>query len=464
MARADLLTRLYLASRPPMDFNFDFMQCPFRIENLLSYTDIMDIHTIIHSVRYMGNAEKRVNNIDSIMRKRNFRKLHAGTNRTVYLFLDDASFVAKVPIDKNGETDNLAENENQYLIKPYCTKMFQTTQTGSVSFSERVQPITSLEEFLSVADDIFNLLVYKILGDYVIDDAGASRFMNYGLRNGFGPVLLDYPKVFKLDGNKLKCRSMISGHICNGDIDFDDTFDFIRCKVCGALYPARDLASYVKEGKIKLINSLEGGNEPMKVTFMKRGQVINESDFGETSVVVSEKTDSKQYNQVKASLVVVGEEEEVNNSLNEEKEVFLTPNPMMTSNKSSEETQAKLVVTEQKVERKVFKASVKEEYSEEIPETVYQTDPDPIPEEPKIKSLDKLDDSIITEDRPDSEVSVKLEKALENILPRIDDLRYNSLPDPLRRIQDEKEKLPPKVTIKERRVVDKTNKFKRKFY
>ena len=30
--------------------------------------------------------------------------------------------------------------------------------------------------------------------------------MNYGLREGFGPVLLDYPYVFELDGRKLICN------------------------------------------------------------------------------------------------------------------------------------------------------------------------------------------------------------------------------------------------------------------
>ena len=33
-------------------------------------------------------------------------------------------------------------------------------------------------------------------------DIGTNFFMNWGIRPGFGPVLLDYPYVYELDGNK----------------------------------------------------------------------------------------------------------------------------------------------------------------------------------------------------------------------------------------------------------------------
>ena len=87
-------------------------------------------------------------------------------NRQVYIFLDDRTFVAKTPIDSNGMKDNMTEYDVQMNIRPCCTKTFQISEFGEIAFCEKVDPIQSKEEFLSVADDIFYMLVYKILGKY----------------------------------------------------------------------------------------------------------------------------------------------------------------------------------------------------------------------------------------------------------------------------------------------------------
>ena len=88
--------------------------------------------------------------------------------------------------------------ETNSLLKPFVTKMFECSPCGTVATVERVEPITSRQEFLSVADDIFDLLNQQILGQYILEDIGTNYFMNYGLRKGFGPVLLDYPYLFEL--------------------------------------------------------------------------------------------------------------------------------------------------------------------------------------------------------------------------------------------------------------------------
>lgn len=451
MARSDALLSLFLSTKEPMELNFELMTCRFKIEQLLSITDIMDIHTIVNSVRYMGNAEKRVSMINDLMKRRNFRKFHAGTNRTVYVFLDDTGFVCKVPIDKNGEEDNLAENKNQWLIKPFCTRMFQTTQFGTVSFSERVQPITSREEYLSIANEVFNLIVYKILGKYVVDDIGSTRFMNIGIRTGWGPVLLDYPKVFELDGNKLKCTSKISGHICNGDIDFDDGFDILKCKICGAEYTAKELGKSIKEGKVKIIKPInnEGGSEIMKVTFMRGSEILSVRDFDNPPTSTYEKREDKSFKNIESKLVIMNQDEEVNNEPEETMEQEL----ILEEKKEVEET---TIPKEQT--KVVFKATTAQEYKEEVPDTVYQTDPGINETFIPITNLDKICEE--EEFCVDNDITRKLQVALDEFLAKGKQSvnKYNSLPESLRKIQDNK--TPPKVKLTERIATDKTRKIK----
>lgn len=301
MTREEELNNLYLNSMSAMEFNFDALICPYNIYQLLSVTDIGDINTIATSVKYMGSVSKRKIMIDQILRRRNFMKFHAGTNRVVYKFLDDQSFVAKFPIDSNGIFDNLAEWEVQGFLKPFNAKMFQRTDCGTVSFSELVKPIEHREEFISIADSVFDLLYKKILGKFIMDDIGASKFMNYGLRQGFGPVFLDFPRVFRLDGGKLNCNADLGGVICNGEIDYDFTFDFIQCSCCGKKYRARDLAAEIEN---KMIIFEKGVNDMRIKMYGPDGQVrYSSSDTVESDVVV----DKQDFMRIKMNRGVSGE-------------------------------------------------------------------------------------------------------------------------------------------------------------
>lgn len=324
--RKEEIEVLYRTTKPYFTQIFESMVCNYRIEQLLPYTDIMDIHTIVNSIRYMGNAEKRVNLIDQIMRKRDFRKFHAGTNRTVYLFLDDPSFVAKTPIDHNGESDNLAEFNNQNYLKPFCAKMFQhSPQFGTISFSERVVPITTKEGFISIAGDVFELL-YKLSGEFVMDDVGVHKFMNYGIRPGFGPVFLDYPKIFKLDGNKLQCTAYDKeGHICNADIGYDIGFNKLICSKCGRMYFAKDLGEALDNGLVTLIKPIMEGEDSMYTVVVKRGNnVISEKVYGDGSqdrVIDKNKKKTVKSENIKKNLKPVVEDKVIDNNDQINKEI-----------------------------------------------------------------------------------------------------------------------------------------------
>ena len=259
MARADVINLLYAKNKNPLEFTFDSLWIP-AMYNYLTADDISQLNHIANSIRYNANINLKYKLINDIMNRRGFRKYHAGTNRVVYTHLEDPRFVAKIAIDKVGLEDNPKEFENQKLLKPFVTKVFEVSPCGTVAFVERVQPITSIQEFKSIADDVYDVLTECILGLYALEDIGTEFFMNWGIRNGFGPCLLDFPYVFELDGNKLHCNlpeldkitGLPTGRVCDGEIDYDTGFNKLLCTKCGKMYHARDL-SILKQQKLIML-------------------------------------------------------------------------------------------------------------------------------------------------------------------------------------------------------------------
>lgn len=233
-------------------FDYNKLTC-INILALFTPTDIDQLYKIATSLKYNGDINLKYKMIDDIMRSRGFIRAHAGTNRIVYNYLEDSRFVAKVAIDRVGIRDSPKEYINQQYFAPFCCKIFEVHPSGVIAFVERVNPISSLEEFMSVADDIFNMMVTKILGKYVVDDLGTKAFMNFGIRYDsmgcmFGPVVIDYPYAYELDENKLICTNQIENPIthnkviCGGELDYAPGFNGIYCTKCGKKYEARNLA------------------------------------------------------------------------------------------------------------------------------------------------------------------------------------------------------------------------------
>lgn len=284
MAKLNALEALYNKRKSPLEFNFDMLWAP-PLLSLLTPQDIYELNRIAKSVKLAGKIDEKYKLIDQIMTNRGFVKLHAGTNRVVYRFIEDQRFVAKIAVDRVGLGDNPAEFKNQFLLKPFVTKVFEVSPCGTVAIVERVDAVMSREEFLSIADDVFSLLTKFFLGKYVLDDIGSWFFMNWGTRKGYGPVLLDFPYVYELDGNKLYCNAKpIPGRrdiICGGQIDYDDGFNNLICTKCGRPYHARDLK---KEGKEKLI--IVGGKKTMKVQVKIGNTVIKDSSKTQVAKVI----------------------------------------------------------------------------------------------------------------------------------------------------------------------------------
>ena len=269
---------LYTKEKSPLEFKFDNLMAPPILAFLTQY-DIDRLRYYATSLKYAGDTLEVQRQIDIIMKARGWKKMTAGTNRVVYRHLEDTSVVMKVAFREPALNDSLAEFRIQHLLKPFVSKVFDVSQCGTVALCERVKPITNLDQFMSVADDIFDLIVYKIIGKYVLEDIGVKFFMNWGLRelngNGgnFGPVLLDYPYVYELDGNKLQCNALMSDKIthCGGMIDYDNGFNYLICDKCGKRYYAKNLQSFSKEDKINVIR--KGADIAMRVQIEYNGKV-----------------------------------------------------------------------------------------------------------------------------------------------------------------------------------------------
>ena len=260
------------------EFNFDKLIAP-PLCSLLSMEDIDKLYYIATSVKYSGNARKKYKAIDDILKPRGFTKLGSGTNRVVYKFLEDSRFVLKIAVDAVGIKDNPKEFINQNIYKPFVTKVFEVDPSGVVAVVERVNPITSREEFLSIADDVFAVINEWFLGKYVMADIGTKFFMNWSTRTGFGPVLLDFPYVYELDGNKLYCSAPDNNSetgLCGGEIDYDDGFNFLHCTKCGAQYRVRELAKAIKEETVMVKGNRR--KSTMKVAVRRNGVTISTAE------------------------------------------------------------------------------------------------------------------------------------------------------------------------------------------
>lgn len=270
MAKIDVLDILRAKKKSPLEFNYDNLWIP-PMGVFLTPEDVEALRRIATSLKLSSKIQEKYKMIDDIMRRRGFKRFAAGTNRVVYSFLEDTRFVVKIAVDRVGMQDNPMEYRNQELIKPYCAKMFYISPCGTVGFAERVLPVKSRAEFKNIASDVFDILIHKILGKYVMEDIGVKYFMNYGVRYGYGPVLLDYPFIYKLDGNKLYCNKInpANNEPCNGEIDYDEGFNHLVCTRCGKIYLATDLKDDSIENKI----IIKGGNQ-MKVVLKVGDEIV----------------------------------------------------------------------------------------------------------------------------------------------------------------------------------------------
>ena len=113
--------------------------------------------------------------LDTILKNRGFRKFHSGTNRIVYAYLEDTSFLIKVALDKVGMRDNPDEMKSSYKLKPFLPKVFEVSPCGTVATVERVDaPGTTALKAAPVATSTFEILAVSVTHINPNDAGGAA--------------------------------------------------------------------------------------------------------------------------------------------------------------------------------------------------------------------------------------------------------------------------------------------------
>lgn len=280
MGRLDDLKVLY--STPPADskiVTFESILPSCHIYNILTIEDIMQLNMIAKNKKLSSKPKEKLDMIKAIMENRGFKKLASGTNRIVFKYMEDQSFVIKVAYDSVGLGDNIKELYNQEFLKPFCTKVFEVSPCGTVGMFERVHTISNREEFASVASEIYDIIIHNLVGQYIIDDFGTKFFMNWGIRKGMHPVILDFPYVYELDGAKIYCNRPDFNSpmgFCGGEIDYDDGFNHLICTKCGKTFLASELKLAAEKKSKDII--IEQEDIDMIIEIKKGDKVINRID------------------------------------------------------------------------------------------------------------------------------------------------------------------------------------------
>lgn len=338
-----ILDRLKSKTVTVDEFNYDRLQAP-PISAMFTQEDIAKLNYIAKSLKYSAKPQIKYQEIDKIMRSRGFEKFIGGTNRIIYRPIEDNRFIVKVAYDAVGLGDNPREYKNQFIFKPFVTKVFEITPCGTLGVFERVIPITSREEFLSVANDIYSVINEWFIGEYVMEDIGSKFFMNWGIRKGFGPVLLDFPYVYKLDGDKLFCNAPSNktpSGCCEGVIDYDDGYNFLYCTKCGVRYKAKELEKAIEndkvivksKGEIKMKIKLSGGSKNVnkEVVTGKYSEMAKAVPTNKPIKGRSEKMSNKKMKEINKKKDIEKEEEKEVIVKDEEKTITSTKTYHLTS-------------------------------------------------------------------------------------------------------------------------------------
>lgn len=243
------------------------------------------IESLVGSVRLMNKPQEKYRLIESALNQYKFKKLNSGTNRRAFYCEYDPYVVLKIGSDNVGKSDNIYEYYNAEKAKPFCAKPFDVLPSGIMLLTERAEPMTEEDFKTTYAGEVFDVIFRMLSMGYIMEDIGANFFKNWGIRYGFGPILIDYPYIYEIDWSKIKCSYIDPRtHIkCNGEIDYDydSGMSELVCTTCGTRYSARSLAklitsnsfdSIIKKGRKRTMGLLKAGNFKIKV--MRGNEVV----------------------------------------------------------------------------------------------------------------------------------------------------------------------------------------------
>lgn len=222
-------------------FNWD-TYCKPPLSFYLSSNVAKEVMRITREPTLMNNPKKKFELVNKEMASIGFVPLASGTNRRAFRCLYDDSIIIKIGSDRVGRGDNIAEYYSQHKIKPFCCKVFDVDQSGTFALIERVETMTAKEFKQRWRSEIFDILMSLVYRGYVCEDVGGNFYRNWAIREGFGPVMIDFPYVYEIEWGKLRCihKDPLTGIQCGGDLDYDYSkgMSEIICERCGTRYSA----------------------------------------------------------------------------------------------------------------------------------------------------------------------------------------------------------------------------------
>lgn len=207
--------------------------------------DIKFIEDVAVSPTLTTHPIEKYHLLDEFMESRGFKTEIGGTNRRFYSSVEFPQFGAKISTSLEGFKNNKDEYNVQHVLKPYCTKVYDVTQSGAIALDE-VSLRIDKDSIIDYGDQIFDILdiVFR-RRKIAMTDVGIATPKQWVIRRNFGPILCDFPSVVILDPKKCYCTRRVKRHgiemPCNGLIDFDLGFNKMECTVCGQKYEIKSL-------------------------------------------------------------------------------------------------------------------------------------------------------------------------------------------------------------------------------
>lgn len=207
--------------------------------------DVKFIEDVAVSPTLTTHPIEKYHLLDEFMASRGFKTEIGGTNRRFYSSVEFPQFGAKISTSFEGFKNNKDEFNVQHVLKPYCTKVYDVTQSGAIALDE-VGIRVDKDSIVDYGDQIFDILdiVFR-RRKIAMTDVGIATPKQWVIRKNFGPVLCDFPSVVILDPKKCYCTRRVKRHgiemPCNGLIDFDLGFNKMECTVCGQKYEIKSL-------------------------------------------------------------------------------------------------------------------------------------------------------------------------------------------------------------------------------
>lgn len=229
---------------------------------------INTLYNISCDAKLSNTPLKRFNLQNEVLDKYGFKPLASGTSRRTFYSIYDPNIIIKLGSDLIGRSDNLSENIIQELLLPFCPKILDVDPTGSVMLAERVETMTEKEYKEVWINEIFDLVESLYQLGYLFEDVGLYSFKNWGVRIGFGPVILDFPYLYQIDWDKMICdkEDPITHKKCGGKIgyNYEEVMSEIICYKCKSRYSAKYLSKPITG---KTLESILGRNKKMKKSY-----------------------------------------------------------------------------------------------------------------------------------------------------------------------------------------------------